>query len=211
MSPILQKTKRAMEKRIRKFKAFTELESSEELNRDVLVKFYLTDKIKEHTYHLRIERGSDEFTIFLPGPGSQITGKRKDLFSPGKLDTYDPGFVQNWIASCFDRLDNKISEGSHDSDEGLDTQQFKYEILPVQEGAIYQLAFDRNKNVVSIIFPQRFIQFAPDEIYLALPELPIIHSGVVNSMVRERLLEEGIELPPTPYLGGVEVSGNYDE
>jgi hypothetical protein len=199
-----------MEKRIRKFKSFTELESSEKISDDTM-KFYLTDMKKKHTYHLWIERNTDKFTIFLPGPGIQLTGRRDNLNSSGKLRDHDPGFVQSWIARCFDRLDRNLMEGKYESDDNLDTEQFKYEILPTQDGAVYRLAFDRNENVVSIVFPERELKFKPDEIYLAAPELPIIHAGTINSMVRERLLEEGVELPPTPYLGGVEATKKYDD
>lgn len=198
-----------MEKRIRKFKTFSELESTKG-NSDI-VKFCLTDQSKKLTYQLLIKRGTDRFNIFLPDEEVQLTGRRDKLNMPGKLNDHDPGFVQDWIVRCFDRLDRAMSESEYDSDEDLDTEQFKYEILPTQDGAVYRLAFDRNENLVSIMFPERELKFAPDEIYLAAPELPIIHAGTINSMVRERLLEEGIELPPTPYLGGVEATKKYDD
>jgi hypothetical protein len=198
-----------MNERIRKFKAFPDLQSSEKLDDSNTAKFYLTDMNKKHTYHLWIERGAERFKIFIPEPGVQLTGSRNDMTSSGRLRDYDPGFVQSWIARCFDRLDRNLMEGNYESDSDLDTERFKYEPLRSHDGAVYRMAFDRKENVVSIVFPERELKFKPEEIYLAAPELPIIHAGTINEMVRERLLEEGVVLPPTPYLGGVEATKKH--
>jgi hypothetical protein len=68
----------------------------------------------------------------------------------------------------------------------------------------FMLRVNTETNLCRLVVRLKGREFSLDEIYEAIPELPIMFGGEVNNELRDRLQKDGFVLPGTPYeLGDV--------
>ena len=73
-------------------------------------------------------------------------------------------------------------------------------------GSTFLLRVNTETNMCRLVVRLKGREFSLDDIYEAIPELPIIFGGEVNTELRDRLQKDGFVLPSTPYELGFTIS-----
>ncbi len=73
-------------------------------------------------------------------------------------------------------------------------------------GSTFMLRVNTETNMCRLAVRLKGREFHLDDIYEAIPELPIMFGGEVNNELRDRLQKDGFVLPSTPYELGFTIS-----
>ena len=73
-------------------------------------------------------------------------------------------------------------------------------------GSTFMLRVNTETNMCRLVVRLKGREFHLDDIYEAIPELPIMFGSEVNNELRDRLQKDGFVLPSTPYELGFTIS-----
>jgi len=78
-------------------------------------------------------------------------------------------------------------------------------------GSTFMLRVNTETNLCRLVVRLKGREFSLEDIYEAIPELPVMFGGEVNTELRERLQKDGFVLPETPYELGDVVASKDEE
>ena len=164
---------------------------------------------EEKTYELRINDDTGIFTLNI-SPDQQVV---IDTFEGISFRKYlyqqlEDGAVYDWMLVSWKnhQKDNgSLQEGRTITDDSID---YLFKV----GGGEFMLRIDKVSGLCRYSSQEKVREFEGlKDLYLIVPELPIIHGGEVNRQIRQMMEDDEMhDLPPTPYELGFTIS-NKDQ
>jgi hypothetical protein len=160
---------------------------------------------EEKTYELRINDDTGMFTLNILPDQKVVIDKYEDIsFRKYLYLQLEDGAVYDWMM---------ISWKNHQKDngslkEGRTTTEDIIDYMVKVDGGEYMLRIDKKSGRCRYSSQEQAREFDDlEDLYLIVPELPIIHGGEVNRQIRQMIEDDELnDLPRTPYELGFSIS-----
>jgi hypothetical protein len=162
----------------------------------------------ERTYELRINDDTGIFTLNISPDQKVVIDTFEDIsFRKYLYQQLEDGAVYDWMI---------VSWKNHQKDngslkEGRTTTPDSIEYFVKTDGGEYMLRMDKKTGLCRYSSQEKAREFDLEDLYLVIPELPLLASGEVNRQIRQMMEDdETNDLPRTPYELGFTIS-NKDQ
>lgn len=159
-----------------------------------IVRFHDTFDADGCEYSLTVYPGSFEFTLMLPD-GSIVSDSFRGLKGRKVLyNCLESGAIYDWMKETENALRLR------DEQDGIVNIE-----IPLGF-ARYQISVDRKTGKGWLLMPDYTRGFKLEDIFLQMPDVPMLNDGEFLTVLRDELVQRDIELPETPYHPMLKVS-----